>query len=96
MPTEEEVQYYVDSDVPPFSMLLAAATQMIDDYIGGATVPPAVYDFCVADLTQTLVQRSKSPGGVMQFGDIDVVRSTPNDPMNSIYPLLRQYAGGFC
>ncbi len=96
MPTQDEVSLYIEDNEPPLSVLIESATQMIDDYIGGATVPPSIYDFCVSDLTQNLLHRWRSPGGIMTFGDGDVVTRLSKDPMSSIYPLLAPYTGGFC
>ncbi len=70
------------------------AEELVDHYIGEATVPPTVRDRAVLEVGSELYNRRNAPNGIAQFATPDAAPiRVARDPMVGAYPILRHYVG---
>lgn len=67
------------------------ATELVDTFIGAATVPQIIRDRCVLEVGARLFTRKDAKDGAAQYSPEGVPVFIPRDPMISVYPLLNKY-----
>lgn len=94
-----ELTWYVDAlgdDVAFATASKAEATELVNDFIGGAgnpfDVPPVIVARAVLEVGADLYYRKASRNGVVGLDGVEPQPFRLNrDPMAAAYPLLRRY-----
>jgi len=100
MPTPTELAEYIGASTSPESLQeltqpLAAAGQLVDDFVASAwrPVPQSVYTQAVLDTAQAVHKRRASDNSSGGLAAIDggFTPAEPNDPIQKSVPVLRRY-----
>lgn len=97
--TVDQVKAWIGQESPDYddmlADMLAEATELIDHYLGSATVPTVVHEQAEVVVAADLWNRRAAPNGVIQaqfpgFEGGETVRIA-RDPMRPAYPILRRW-----
>ena len=70
------------------------AQDLVDGFVGTATVPETVLERAYLEVGSELFNRRSAPNGVAQFTTFDgAAIRIARDPMVGAYPLLRRFIG---
>ena len=75
---------------------LDQAIALVDNYVGGVTVPVAVLHRAYLEVGSELFHRRTAPSGIKQFATPDgagTIARVARDPMVAAYPLLTPFVG---
>ena len=93
--TWEDLKTYVGSKSDSDAYVTACfeeATELVDAFIGSATVPQIIRNRCVLEVGARLFSRRDAKDGLAQYASLEGAPVfVARDPMVGVYPILNRY-----
>jgi len=84
-----------EGDESNVAAALPEARALVENYIGSYSIPPAVKERAIIEVTAELFYRKNSRNGVSEFAGTDLAPfRIARDPMKAAYAILKQFIPG--